>query len=495
MHRHPSPVSAVTEAALTIVGAGPAGLAAAIQAARLGLDVTVVDEQLLVGGQVYRQPPESFTVPAPAASRESGKARALFAQVEQHRARLGFRLDALVWGAAHTEGQPGATLSFTSAGRCGTLRTETLILATGATERVYPFPGWTLPGVYTAGAVQILLKSQFVLPGSRIVVAGTGPLLLVLAEQLHSAGAQVVAILELAAVAAGWRRLHKWRGNLGLLAEGLGLHWRRVRAGIPFRQRMTILEARSGAARGDNPTAGGGTSQVREIVIGPVDAAWRPLAGRRETLAVDAVAVSHGFVSNSELALLIGCEHRYDEERGGWVPLADERQETTVPGVFTAGDCAGVAGSAVAQVEGALAALGAGLRLKRLGEPEHRALAAPLLAELRRLTRFREFLDPLSRFRPGLLEVCTPETLVCRCEGVTRAEIERAVACGYTHQLSLKLKTRTGMGLCQGRMCRPALAQLMARALGCSPAESGLYHPRAPVRPVPLKVLAGEERP
>lgn len=461
---------------LAVVGAGPAGLAAAVQAAEFGLDVTVIDEQPRYGGQIYRQPPAPFAPLSTAGGRDTVKARALFERVERKRIR--FRLDTLVWGAAPPE-PDGTALSLFGGSRSHTLRARTLILATGATERVYPFPGWTLPGVYTAGAMQILLKSQFVLPGKRVVVAGTGPLLLVLAEQLHEAGAQVLAILELASLAEGWARLHQWWGNGALLAEGLGYHWRRTRAGIPFRQRMAVLEAR-------------GESQVREIVIGAVDRGWHPVPGTREALAVDAVAVSHGFASNTELGLLLGCEHRYDEDRGGWVPVVDEQQQTSVPGVFTSGDCAGVAGSAVAEVEGALAALGAARFLNRTGPDEHRRLAAPLLRRLRRLGRFRAFLDPLSRFRPGLLDLCAPETLVCRCEGVTRGEIDRAIAQGYTHQLSLKLKTRTGMGLCQGRICRPALTQLMAHALGCPAGETGQHHPRAPVRPLPMDALTAD---
>jgi NADPH-dependent 2,4-dienoyl-CoA reductase/sulfur reductase-like enzyme len=176
------------DAELTIVGAGPAGLAAAVQAAELGLDVTVIDEQLRIGGQIYRQPPATFTRSAAASSRDVAKARALFERVERHRQRVQLRLDTLVWGAIPAA-PTGTTLSLSCGGRSETLRAQALILATGATERVYPFSGWTLPGVYTAGAMQVLLKSQFILPGKRVAVAGTGPLLLVLAEQLHEAGA------------------------------------------------------------------------------------------------------------------------------------------------------------------------------------------------------------------------------------------------------------------------------------------------------------------
>ena len=187
------------------------------------------------------------------------------------------------------------------------MRAEALVLATGAYERSVPFPGWTLPGVYTAGGCQVLLKSQAVLPGKRVLVAGTGPLLLVVARQLARAGAQVVAVAEASSYTGLVLTPHLLWGHWGLLREGRGYLRELKKAGIPFLPRHTIIEAR-------------GEGQVREAVIARLDHAWRPLPGSERTLEVDTVAMGFGFIPNTELSRMAGCEHYYDARQGGWLP-------------------------------------------------------------------------------------------------------------------------------------------------------------------------------
>jgi hypothetical protein len=287
----------------------------------------------------------------------------------------------------------------------------------------------------------------------------------------------VAALAELGNYRRGLRHLHGWWGNGHLLAEGLGYHLRRIRAGIPFLTRHTVVDAR-------------GDERLEEVVLARLDGRMAPIPGSERALAADALAVSHGFVSNSELALLAGCDHVYVPDKGDWLPLVREGQETSVPGIFVAGDCAGVAGSAVAEVEGALAAIGAARQLGHLDGEHARALARPHQAAWRRLERFRRFMDVVSQLQPGLLELCTPETVVCRCEEVTRREIEAAVGLGYGEVLGLKLRTRFSMGFCQGRFCRPTVQALVARMQGVPPEAVGLYHPRTPLRPVTFGDLA-----
>ncbi|MCZ6533067.1 MAG: FAD-dependent oxidoreductase, partial [SAR324 cluster bacterium] len=355
---------------LVIVGAGPAGLAAAIRAVEGGARVCVIDEAPAPGGQIYRQPPAAFRVPSGAAGdKDKLRGEALLSRFRELPAGIEFMGGTAVLGLFEHK-----TLALFRAGRTLEIQAEALILATGAWERSVPCPGWTLPGVFTVGGCQIMLKSQHILPGRRVLVAGTGPLLLVLANQLARAGAQVVAVLEASSLTGLALAPQLLWGHWGLLAEGLG-HLRALRrAGIPFLQRHTILAAR-------------GEGQVSEAVIGRLDRNWAPVPGSERSLEVDALAVGFGFVPNTELTRMALCAHRFDAELGGWVPERGQHMETTQPGIFAAGDGAGVAGAVVAEIEGRLAALGVLERLGKLNGETAQAEARGPQRELRKLAR------------------------------------------------------------------------------------------------------------
>ncbi len=476
---------------LVIVGAGPAGMSAAIRAAQSGVQVTLLDEALLPGGQIYRQPPGAFRVRDPhALGADYAKGQALIGRLARHHPLIEHRPDTQVWGVFPPDGAeqpqrgpdaPAAELALLGDGRVSRLAARALIVAPGASERAVPFPGWTLPGVFTAGGVQILLKSQRVRPGERFLVAGTGPLLLVLANQLAKAGARVQAVLELSSLAATVRR--QWPRLLsepGLLLQGLGLHLGLRRAGIPYLERHTVV-----AARGDD--------QVREAVWMRVDADWNPLPGSERTVAVDAIAVGFGFVPNTELTRQAGARHRYDAARGGWVPETDEHLATSLPGIFAAGDGAGVRGSRTAELQGQLAAVGALRYLGRLSAAQAETEGALLRRRLRRLERFASAMAEMSLPRPGLARLAQPDTIVCRCEDVTAREIADCIGQGYHRLDSVKRITRAGMGFCQGRTCAPHIAALIAEKEAGAPEAAGWLRPRPPLRPVPLDAFASAE--
>ena len=461
-----------SQAELVIVGGGPAGLAAAIAARQAGMDPVVLDDNEQPGGQIFRQPPRAFSIDDLAGiGKDNVRGRKLLD--EAARASVSVESGVVVWDA-----KPGS-LSCCQGNKAWTLQFQTLILATGAYERPVPFPGWTLPGVFTSGGVQTMLKAQHVLVGKRILLAGTGPLNLVVANQLVDAGAQVVAVLELATPGIS-DLLPMLRGPWELLVDGIGYVTRLARRGIPIMRGWTIVEAR-------------GQEEVTSAVITQVDREWRRVAGKERTLEVDTVCLGFGLVPSTELSRLIGCEHRHAPQLGGWIPVHDEYQETSLPGVFVAGDGAGVAGSLVALEEGRVAGLRAALRVGCIDKKEFSAQAAPSIRRLRRLSRFRTMLDRISCPRPGLYECVTPETLVCRCEEVSAGDVRAVLDEGFTSLIELKARLRSGMGLCQGRICGPTLAELVAQWTGQPVEDVRPFSPRPPVKPVPMSALLDRE--
>lgn len=457
---------------LAIVGAGPAGLTAALEAAAAGLDVVVIDENERPGGQIFRQPPASFRiVDRSQMGRDFARGRKLLDEVAAANIRI--ESGTTVWNIA-----PGHLACFRGA-RSWNIESNATILATGAYDRPVPLPGWTLPGVFTSGSVQTLLKSQRVLAGNRILLAGTGPLNLVLANQLADAGATVVAVLELADPNL-LELMPMAMGPWELLSDGIGYVAQLARRRIPLMRGWTLFEAR-------------GTSQVEAAVIGRVDRDWRAIKGTEKTLEVDTICLGYGLVPSTELSRLIGCEHRYEPKLGGWIPAHDEYRETSIPSVFVAGDGAGVAGSLVAMEEGRIAGLRAAWRLRKIDDAGFSRKAAPALKRLRRIGRFRAILDDLSAPRPGLFERMTDDTLICRCEDASFGDCRKAVNEGAVSLTELKPASRAGMGICQSRICGPTLVEVVAQLTGRSPETIAPFSVRPPVRPIPMAALLGQE--
>jgi NADPH-dependent 2,4-dienoyl-CoA reductase/sulfur reductase-like enzyme len=450
-----------------VVGTGPAGIRAAVEARAAGAEVLLLDEAPRPGGQIYRQlPPEIRPEARDPLRGARAKSQPLLADLA--RSGTGVLSGAEVWGIL-----PERVLLVHHGGRPAVLQAGALVLAAGAYDRPAAMPGWTLPGVVTAGGVTALVKAQRVLPGRRVLLGGTGPLLLAAATALVQGGAHVVGIAE----AAPRRALLGLLRRPGILSQTLEMAttlWR------------TPVWARHGVVRIE------GTDGVERAVIARLDDAWRPVAGTERVLDVDTVVLGYGLVPSAELADLSGCDVVYDAGRGGWIPAADPERlmATSMPGVFVAGDGAGVGGADVAEVQGRLAGLGAAQHVGRLDAMEARVRARPARAALRRFTAFRRTLEGILAPRPGLYELATEDTIVCRCEEVSAAEIRLAIEEGARHVTEVRAVTRAGMGLCQGRMCIPTVAGLLGRWAGVSPETAGRLPPRIPTRPVPIAVLA-----
>lgn len=461
----------MTTVEVVVVGGGPAGVAAAAAAASAGAEVLLIDEAPEAGGQIYRQlqPALRSTADDPLAD-ERALGQALLEELA--------RVPVTVWTRAEVWGVfPERVLAVYRNGRSTRVGAGALVLATGAYDLPVAFPGWTLPGVVTAGGTTALIKAQRILPGRRVLLAGTGPLLLAAAVLLVQGGAEVVGIAE-----AGTRA-----GLAGLLRRP-GLFGRALDILATLRRARVPLWPRHGVLRAD------GGDQVTRATIAQLDETWRPLAGTERILDVDTVCVGYGLVPSTELAQLAGCAVDYRPGQGGWVPAAapDRLMATSVPGVFVAGDGAGIGGVEVAREEGQLAGLGAAAFVGRLDARETAARARLPVRRLQGLAGFRRSLERLLAPRPGLADLVTNETIVCRCEEVTGAQVRAAIADGARHVTEVRTATRCGMGLCQGRLCAPTVAALIARSAGVSPEAAGRLTARPPVRPVPVAALADE---
>ncbi len=445
-----------------IVGAGPAGMAAAALAAELGLDTLLIDEGEAPGGQIYRaieRAPERSPL---GADYFAGRplAAALRGSTAQYRAAT------TVW---HID--PEGTLSLAAAGNSETVGARHILIATGAIERPVPIAGWTLPGVMTVGAAQILLKTADLVPEGRAVLAGQGPLLYLVALQLARAGAPPLAVLETTPrenyFAAARHLGGLWAGRRDL-GKGLALRLGLSRAGIAVRRGVRGLRAL-------------GRRRVEGV-------AWEGGA-----IAADHLFVHEGVIPNTQISLGLELAHEWDEGQLCWRPITDDWGRTSLSNIAVAGDGGGIAGAAAAALSGRLAALDAALSLGRIDEAERDRRALPIRADLARERAIRPFLDALYRPADGMLNPADDTILACRCEEVSVGQIRRAVRLGATGPNQVKAFIRCGMGPCQGRVCGPIVSAVIAQARGVPIAEIGLYRPRAPYKPITVGTLAGAE--
>ncbi|USQ84399.1 FAD-dependent oxidoreductase [Streptomyces phaeoluteigriseus] len=466
---------------LAVIGAGPAGLAAALAAAARGVRVVLVDSAAEPGGQFYRQPAPGLGARRPQALHHQWRTwERLRDGLATHLAagRVTYVSDHHVWCVERDSGRFAVLALLGPEQRePASVRADGVVLATGGYEKVWPFPGWTLPGVITAGGAQAMLKGGLTLPGRTVVVAGTGPLLLPVATGLAAAGARVAALVESAAPTTLVRRSAHPReavrvaralaAHPGKLAEAGGYAAQLLRHRIPVRVRRAVVEAH-------------GRDRLESVTVAVLGPDGRPVPGTAQRLDCDTLAVGHGLLPHTDLADGLGC--RLD---GAGVHVDDE-QRTDVPGVWAAGEATGIGGAALSLAEGHIAGRSAAARLNGAA-PDPRSWASAA----RSRTRLRTFFAELDRAYAAPVrwaENVPDATVVCRCEEVTAGAVREAVgSLGAGDLRTVKLLTRAGMGWCQGRMCEPGVAGVA----GCD-----LTPGRRPLaRPVPLGVLAAPPPP
>lgn len=449
---------------LVVIGAGPAGMSAAMTATSCGLKTILLDEQLRPGGQIYRN---VTAIPATVANllgNDYQYGKGLTKKLAQ--SSVEFRYGATVWDVSNE-----LTVTAQKDGRSFQVRAPQLIAATGSMERASPIPGWTLPGVMNAGAAQVALKSAGTVPSGRVVLAGGGPLLLLVACQLLDAGVCVVGIVETSPSANQWRALRYLPAALrasAYLAKGVGLLWRLRRANVPVFAAATFLRVE-------------GSKQAQALSFSA--------SGKRHRLDVDVVLLHHGVVPNTQMSRLLRVEHDWDAVQLAWGPRVDPWGQTSLPGFRIAGDGASIAGALAAEPKGVLAALGAAHALGKINAVEREQRAWHPRLSLAKQLRIRPLLDALYR-PPEWLADPTDDTIVCRCEEVTAGRVREMARLGCQGPNQTKFFSRCGMGPCQGRMCGLTVTQILSKELCKSPNEVGAYHIRAPLKPVPLASIA-----
>ncbi|SAK80629.1 NAD(P)/FAD-dependent oxidoreductase [Caballeronia ptereochthonis] len=459
---------------LLIVGAGPAGMSAAIEARAAGLEVVVADEGEAPGGQIYRNATQSPLADAHVLGDDYLAGRALIgrfaASGAKHLARC------VVWQIAFENRQVIAMLTRSLHGEQGggtlEVAARAVLVATGAQERPWPVPGWTLPGVMGIGAAQTLLKSAGLAPSNEAVLAGCGPLLWLFASQLLNSGRGVRAIIDTTPPDA-WRAAlpHALPALAGAdyLLKGVRMMRAVKRAGIAVHRGASAFSIE-----------GEGRAERVRFVDGH---------GAPQSIDTPLVLLHQGVIPSTQLPRSLGCAHEWDASSACWRPRTDARGRSSLDHVWIAGDGAGIGGAKAAAHAGSLAALDIARELGVLDAPSRDARSRPALRALKRHLAVRPLLDALYT-PPAALRRPADDVTVCRCEEISAGEIRRIASLGCQGPNQMKAFSRCGMGPCQGRWCGTTVSELIAQVQNRTVGEVGYYRIRAPIKPVTVEEIA-----
>ncbi|WP_226577566.1 FAD-dependent oxidoreductase [Acuticoccus sediminis] len=436
-----------------IVGAGPAGLSAAAVTGAAGLSTLVIDEQAAPGGQIWRAAEAVGADPVRHTALGSSY-RGAMAAIAIARQHARFATESEVVDVS----PDSDVLWFDKTARTlHQTRARAILVATGAMERPVPFPGWTLPGVTGVGALQIALKQGGMVPDGPVVLAGQGPLLLLVAQQLAAFGVPIAATLDVAPAFPSRTALGALPGAIGadpgLVAKGAALAARRFLSGSAYRD-IRDLEA---------------------VGAGRIEAVRFRAAGETVTIPTTRLAVHDGVIPNTQLTRLLGLAHRWIDGQAAFAPQVDADGLSSRENVWVAGDGAGIGGAERAAAQGAATARAI---CRALG-------TIPATGDTPRGTGARTFVDRLYAPLP-VSHFAADDTLLCRCESVTFGDVRRVIADGATGPNRVKTATRCGMGPCQGRICGANLTRLVAEETGRAPRDVGALRIRPPLKPLLL---------
>lgn len=456
-----------------VVGAGPSGVRAACTLVEHGLSPIVIDEGMYSGGQIYRRQPAGFVrSPDILYGFEARKARSLHGDFDRIATGIDYRSASLVWNAQ----SQAIDVWHIPSNSTSTIAWSEIIVATGATDRVLPVPGWTLPGVYTLGGAQVALKFQACAIGRQVVFAGTGPLLYLVAYQYAKAGAKVVAVIDSAKLGDQIRAVGDLARQPGTLLKGMYyVAWLQAQ-GVQVVRNARLLEI-------------SGDTGVRAIswICNEAGANSASITGMIEC---DAVGLGYALRSETQLADLLECEFGFDAMHRAHLPKRDSAGRSSQRGVYLAGDGAGIMGADAAELAGERAALAL---LSDRGISTSAARAVSIESQLRKISKWRRGMEAAFPFPSGWAEQASNDLVVCRCENITVGELRAAVnhtgACEINR---LKALTRVGMGRCQGRMCSTAAIEVLSHTAGLPVSEVGRLRAQAPIKPLPMNVRVEE---
>lgn len=450
---------------LLIIGAGPAGLAAAVTASNHGISCALLDEQMAPGGQIYRS---IESVPEPRAQilgSEYQRGKALATKFRT--CDIDYFPETKVW-SLNRDREVGVLYKDQNK----IISADQILVASGAMERPVPFPGWTLPGVMQAGAGQILFKSAGVIPSDGIVLAGSGPLLLLLAWQYMQVGVDIKAMLDVTPLSNHLLALPKLPRALlahQYLTKGLAYQRDLKRAGVVSKMGASHLQAH-------------GDGELQSV-------SYRHL-GREHSIETDLLMTHFGVIPHIWLTQAAGCKHQWDSSQRCWRPQHDEWGNTSIEGILVAGDGAGINGARSAEHAGRLAGLHALFSLGIISQTERDQQSSNDRKWLQDEHHIRPFLEAYFAIPQNMLATTDNDTIVCRCEEITAGEIRAAVDNAHGDSNQVKYLSRCGMGPCQGRQCANAVAHIVADAGGQPVSDSSHFRGRPPVAPLTLAQLA-----
>lgn len=452
-----------------IIGTGPAGISAAVTAAKFGVDVTLIGEDPRMGGQIFRQiiPPLYSQTHYVETQNEK-----IFKRLseEMEKVHLQFLPKTLVWGIFDDK------VLATDNKEHSLIKAKKLLISEGAYEAPVAFPGWTLPGVITLGGTQILLKSQGVIPQGKTLVAGTGPLLYYTASQLVKNGADIVGVLEASS-------LFKWMYWTLRLLRAPDLLWKGIQYIASLKQHRIPIYYNHVVIKAE------GKESLEKVIFAKDNDHWEPQEGTERTLDVDTLCLNFGFIPSTIFTHMAGCEHECDPTLRGWIPTVNDKLETSKEGIFVAGDCNGIGGVKKAFVEGQIAGTEIAWQLGQISTSEAHSFLSRLQKKDTRLNWYQKFLKDIYAFRPGLTKLLTPETFICRCEEVDFKTITNILENGVRSLDQIKRLTRVGMGRCQGRFCFPTLLGILSKYYSQKEFNQLDFSARPPAKPLPLKEI------
>lgn len=441
-------------------------MAAAVRAAQAGLSVVLLDEQDAAGGQIYRGIERSDASRREILGPDYTAGASLAAAFGRSGAR--YINHASVWQVTRER-----SVHYLKDGRVGSFNARRVVLATGALERPFPIPGWTLPGVMTAGAAQILLKSAGEVPVEPPVLVGCGPLLYLLGWQYVRAGVPIRALVDTT------RHEDRWRAKRHMVSALRA--WPYLSKGLQLMR--TLREAKVPMFEAADDLRIEGDTHARALCF--------TVRGNPHRIDAGLILLHQGVVPNTQFTQALRAAHTWDEAQLCFTPTSDRWGELDTPGIFIAGDGSGIGGALAAEAQGELAAFAIAAQLGATDIPSRDRSADDAFHRLANVMRIRPFLDSLYRPR-HVNRIPGDETMVCRCEEVTAGEVRRFVELGCLGPNQAKSFGRCGMGPCQGRLCGLTVTEVIADARKVSPAEVGYYRIRPPIKPLTLGELAGE---
>ncbi len=449
-----------------VIGAGPSGVTAALKLSKKGLKVLIIDSNGNSGGQIYRAPPESYV---------KKEEKSLDENLIQLKFSENLKKNNIDTAYNHTVWQVSPGFKIDAFNENGTVQwsTKNLIVATGTYEKIIPFDGWTTPGVIGLAACTILLKSHQTIPGNKIILAGNGPLLVSVAYYVLKFGGKVDAIVDTSSKFEWIKSIISLIFNPKNFIQGISWMSKIIFSGVPIYSKSLVKKV--------DKTENGIFVRIENIKNKKI-----------KELKSEVLAVGHGLIPSTDISRLLKVNHLYNELKGGWIPKLDKYFKSSMKGLYIVGDGSGISGAIAAEEKGELAAIAILRDFNLISEKEFKNNNDRIIKKLNRYEIFAKGIAKLNATPQSLIENINDNTVICRCEDITKKDVINAVKNGAKNLNQIKSWTRFGMGPCQGRTCQYAVAKIASKHLKCNVKDLGYLTGRTPLRPFPLDKAIGD---